>query len=137
MKLVFEKSVPGRTGVLPGPSDVPTGINIRADLLRERSARMPELSELDVVRHFTELSRRNFGVDTNFYPLGSCTMKYNPKVNEWGSRLPGFARVHPYAPDPLAQGCLEVLGCPGRPVTEVQRSDAARRGGGGVEVDPF
>jgi glycine dehydrogenase subunit 2 len=114
MKLVFEKSVPGRTGVLPGPSDVPTGINIRADLLRERSARMPELSELDVVRHFTELSRRNFGVDTNFYPLGSCTMKYNPKVSERIAGYPGFAHLHPLLPQlrmggMLTQGALAIL----------------------------
>jgi len=80
MKLLFEKSVPGRRGVGPGPSDVPTTIHLNGDLLRDRCAALPELSELDVVRHFTELSRRNFGVDTNFYPLGSCTMKYNPKV---------------------------------------------------------
>ena len=91
MKLIYEKSVPGRTGVLPGPSDVPETIHIRKSLLRERCAAMPELSELDVVRHFTELSRRNFGVDTNFYPLGSCTMKYNPKVCERIAAYPGFA----------------------------------------------
>ncbi len=114
MKLIFEKSVPGRTGVLPGPSDVPTGINIREDRLRQKSAELPELSELDVVRHFTELSRRNFGVDTNFYPLGSCTMKYNPKVNERIANYPGFAHVHPLLPQlrrggMLTQGALAIL----------------------------
>jgi glycine dehydrogenase subunit 2 len=114
MKLVFEKSVPGRTGVLPGPSDVPTTINIRADLLREQSAALPELSELDVVRHFTELSCRNFGVDTNFYPLGSCTMKYNPKVCERIAGYPGFAHLHPLLPQlrmggMLTQGALAIL----------------------------
>ncbi len=114
MKLVFEKSVPGRRGVLPAPSDVPIGINIRADLLREHSAELPELSELDVVRHFTELSRRNFGVDTNFYPLGSCTMKYNPKVNERVATYPGFAHLHPLLPQlrmggMLTQGALAIL----------------------------
>jgi glycine dehydrogenase subunit 2 len=114
MKLIFERSVPGRTGVLPGPSDVPTGVNIRGDLLREHSAEMPELSELDVVRHFTELSRRNFGVDTNFYPLGSCTMKYNPKVNERVATYPGFSHLHPLLPQlrmggMLTQGALAVL----------------------------
>ena len=114
MKLIFEKSVPGRTGVLPGPSDVPTGINIREDRLRPKSAELPELSELDVVRHFTELSRRNFGVDTNFYPLGSCTMKYNPKVNERIANYPGFAHVHPLLPQlrrggMLTQGALAIL----------------------------
>ena len=114
MKLIFEKSVPGRTGVLPGPSDVPTGVNIREDRLREHSAKLPELSELDVVRHFTELSRRNFGVDTNFYPLGSCTMKYNPKVCERIANYPGFAHVHPLLPQlrrggMLTQGALAIL----------------------------
>jgi len=114
MKLIFEKSVPGRRGVLPAPGDVPIGIDIRGDLLRERSAELPELSELDVVRHFTELSRRNFGVDTNFYPLGSCTMKYNPKVNERIATYPGFAHLHPLLPQlrmggMLTQGALAIL----------------------------
>jgi glycine dehydrogenase subunit 2 len=114
MKLIFEKSVRGRTGVLPGPSDVPTGINIREDRLREHSAEMPELSELDVIRHFTELSRRNFGVDTNFYPLGSCTMKYNPKVSERIATYPGLAHLHPLLPQlrmggMLTQGALAIL----------------------------
>jgi len=114
MKLIFEKSAPGRTGVLPGPSDVPGTIHIRESLLRERCAAMPELSELDVIRHFTELSRRNFGVDTNFYPLGSCTMKYNPKVNERIASYPGFAHLHPLLPQlrrggMLTQGALAIL----------------------------
>ncbi|MCU0917386.1 MAG: aminomethyl-transferring glycine dehydrogenase subunit GcvPB [Planctomycetes bacterium] len=114
MKLLFEKSVSGRTGVLPGPSDVPTGVHIREDRLREQSAEMPELSELDVIRHFTELSRRNFGVDTNFYPLGSCTMKYNPKVSERIAGYPGLAHLHPLLPQlrrggMLTQGALAIL----------------------------
>ncbi|HSW01639.1 MAG TPA: aminomethyl-transferring glycine dehydrogenase subunit GcvPB [Sedimentisphaerales bacterium] len=114
MKLVFEKSVPGRTGVLPGPSDVPGTIHIRESLLREKPAAMPELSELDVIRHFTELSRRNYGVDTNFYPLGSCTMKYNPKVCERIAAYPGFAHLHPLLPQlrrggMLTQGALAIL----------------------------
>jgi glycine dehydrogenase subunit 2 len=114
MKLVFEKSVPGRRAVQPGPSDVPTTINIKSDLLRRRPAELPELSELDVVRHFTELSRRNFGVDSNFYPLGSCTMKYNPKVAERIAAYPGFAHLHPLLPQlrmggMLTQGALRVL----------------------------
>lgn len=114
MKLVFEKSVPGRTGVLPGPSDVPGTIHIRESLLREKPAAMPELSEMDVIRHFTELSRRNYGVDTNFYPLGSCTMKYNPKVCERIAAYPGFAHLHPLLPQlrrggMLTQGALAIL----------------------------
>jgi glycine dehydrogenase subunit 2 len=114
MKLVFEKSIPGRRAVRMGPSDVPTKANIESSLLREKDAEMPELSELDVVRHFTELSRRNFGVDNNFYPLGSCTMKYNPKVAELIASNPGFADLHPLLPQlrmggMLTQGALRVL----------------------------
>jgi glycine dehydrogenase subunit 2 len=114
MKLMFEKSVKGRRGLRVAASDVPTGINLRKDLLRDKDAALPELSELDVVRHFTELSRRNFGVDTNFYPLGSCTMKYNPKVCERIAQYPGFAHLHPLLPQlrgggMLTQGALEVV----------------------------
>ncbi|MGA2915295.1 MAG: aminomethyl-transferring glycine dehydrogenase subunit GcvPB [Sedimentisphaerales bacterium] len=114
MKLIFDKSVPGRGGVLPPSSDVPTSIHIKKELLRSADARLPELSELDVVRHFTQLSRRNFSIDTNFYPLGSCTMKYNPKVAERIASYPGFAHLHPLMPQlrmggVLTQGALEVL----------------------------
>ncbi|NLW82803.1 MAG: aminomethyl-transferring glycine dehydrogenase subunit GcvPB [Phycisphaerae bacterium] len=114
MELLFEKSVPGRQGLRVSASDVPTSIHLRKDLLRDSDAALPELSELDVVRHFTELSRRNFGVDTNFYPLGSCTMKYNPKVCERIASYPGFAHLHPLLPQlrgggMLTQGALEVL----------------------------
>jgi len=114
MKLIFEKSVPGRRGVRPAKSDVPTTIDIKKELLRENDAQLVKLSELDVVRHFTELSRRNFGVDTNFYPLGSCTMKYNPKVAERIAAFPGFADLHPLMPQlrmggMLTQGALKVL----------------------------
>ncbi|MBN1818956.1 MAG: aminomethyl-transferring glycine dehydrogenase subunit GcvPB [Sedimentisphaerales bacterium] len=114
MKLVFERSVPGRRGLTISPSDVPVSIHLRSDLLRDKPAELPELSELDVVRHFTELSRRNFGVDTNFYPLGSCTMKYNPKVAERIAAYPGFAHLHPLLPQLrrggiLTQGALQVL----------------------------
>src|SRR5512136_1358914 len=114
MKLVYEKSIPDRRAVRVSPSDVPTSVNIHKRLLRDRPAELPEISELDVVRHFTELSRRNFGVDTNFYPLGSCTMKYNPKVTERIAAYPGFAHLHPLLPQLrmggiLTQGALEVL----------------------------
>jgi glycine dehydrogenase subunit 2 len=114
MNLIFEKSVPGRKGIRPAKSDVPMTIAIKQDLLRENDAQLPELSELDVVRHFTKLSRRNFGVDTNFYPLGSCTMKYNPKVAERIAAFPGFADLHPLMPQlriggMLTQGALKVL----------------------------
>ncbi len=114
MKLIYEKSVKGRRAVKMGDSDVPTTININSDLLRDACAELPQLSELDVVRHFTELSRMNFGVDTNFYPLGSCTMKYNPKVAERIASYPGFAHLHPLLPQlrmggMLTQGALQVI----------------------------
>jgi len=114
MKLIFEKSVKGRRGVRTTRSDVGATININREFLREKPAEISELSELDVVRHFTELSRRNFGVDTNFYPLGSCTMKYNPKVAERIASYPGFAHLHPLLPQlrgggMLTQGALAVL----------------------------
>ena len=105
--------MPGRRAVQTGPNDVPK-LNVKKNLLRQKPARLPELSELDVVRHFTELSRRNFGVDSNFYPLGSCTMKYNPKVAEVIASYPGFADLHPLLPQlrmggMLTQGALRVL----------------------------
>jgi glycine dehydrogenase subunit 2 len=108
MKLIFEKSQPGRRGsALPRhdlpPSDVPS------DLRRARPPRLPELAEPELLRHFTELSTRNFGIDTGFYPLGSCTMKYNPRVNERLVTLPGFRDLHPYADDEAAQGALELM----------------------------
>ncbi|MCH8192850.1 MAG: aminomethyl-transferring glycine dehydrogenase subunit GcvPB [Planctomycetes bacterium] len=114
MKLVFEKSVPSRKAFRTGPRDVPSAVKIDESLIRKEPAELPELSELDVVRHFTELSRRNFGVDTNFYPLGSCTMKYNPKVNERIASYPGFAHLHPLLPQlrmggMLTQGALRIL----------------------------
>jgi len=113
MKLIFEKSAAGRRAVRTAPTDVPR-IGIRSDLLRQEPANLPQLSELDVVRHFTELSRRNFGVDNNFYPLGSCTMKYNPKVAEHIVSYRGFADLHPLLPQlrmggMLTQGALRVL----------------------------
>ena len=114
MKLLFEKSMPGRRAVGQRASWAPQRARIKPELLRERPAELPELSELDVVRHFTELSRRNYGVDTGFYPLGSCTMKYNPKAAERVARLPGFAELHPLLPqlpggEMLVQGALAVL----------------------------
>jgi len=114
MKLIFEKSVKGRKSFQITKSEVVKSINIKPELLRKESAILPELSELDVVRHFTELSRRNFGVDTNFYPLGSCTMKYNPKVAELIASYTGFAKLHPLLPQlriggMLTQGALQVI----------------------------
>jgi len=110
-KLSFEKSVSGRTGVDLGAPDFPSVDAAAAlgGLVRTDAPMLPELSELECVRHFTELSRRNFGVDTAFYPLGSCTMKYNPKVNEAIAADPRFTRLHPLAAAPLSQGTLGML----------------------------
>jgi glycine dehydrogenase subunit 2 len=107
-KLLFEHSDPGRKGYSLTPLDVPAA-TLSATLCREEIAGFPELSEVDVVRHFTRLSTWNYGVDSGFYPLGSCTMKYNPKVNEVAARLPGLADVHPATPDHLAQGTLQMI----------------------------
>ena len=114
MQIIFDKSVKGRTGVAFPASDVPNDIKIPNDYLRESPLDLCELSELDVVRHFTELSTKNYGVDTNFYPLGSCTMKYNPKVCEKIAGFNGFSDVHPMLTmieggTPLTQGSLRVI----------------------------
>lgn len=110
--LSFEKSAPGRKGIPWPVCDVPTvpvEKNIPAGLLRESPAHLPELSEPQVVRHFTRLSHLNFSIDTNFYPLGSCTMKHNPKVNDRIVQIPDFAGLHPLRPHELSQGILEIL----------------------------
>ena len=107
-KLLMERSVPGRVGaVLPG-SDVPPQPLPDAALLRDDLS-LPELSEPEVVQYFTGLSQRNFSIDTHFYPLGSCTMKYNPKINDETAFLPGFAGIHPMQPAEQSQGALELL----------------------------
>jgi glycine dehydrogenase subunit 2 len=111
--LIFEKSVPGRrAGSLP-PLDVPaqplTDLLPAEELRDPDDLRLPEVSELDVVRHFTRLSKLNFSVDGEFYPLGSCTMKYNPKLDENVAALPGFRHLHPLQPEETVQGALRVL----------------------------
>lgn len=110
--LIFEISRPGRQGYSLPTCDVPgkpLEQLLPEPLRRSAVPGLPELSETEVIRHFTELSTRNFGVDTGFYPLGSCTMKYNPKVNEETAALPGFAFLHPCQPEETAQGALELL----------------------------
>ena len=107
-KLLFEHSEPGRKGYSLPKLDVPPA-QLPAELCREEISGFPELSEVDVVRHFTRLSTWNYGVDSGFYPLGSCTMKYNPKINEAAARLPGLADIHPATPAHLAQGVLELM----------------------------
>ncbi len=111
MELIFELSTPGRSAASVSVSDVPE-MDITSFIdpkyLRD-DLDLPEVSELDLVRHYTNLSRRNFGVDLGFYPLGSCTMKYNPKVNENVAGFPEFTGLHPYVPDAFAQGNLQLM----------------------------
>jgi glycine dehydrogenase subunit 2 len=110
--LIFEKGAPGRRAATLTRMDVPTeSIEslIPSALLREEPAPLPEVSEIEVVRHYTHLSQRNFGIDTGFYPLGSCTMKYNPKLNEDMAALPGFAHIHPLQPTSTVQGAIQLI----------------------------
>jgi glycine cleavage system P protein (glycine dehydrogenase) subunit 2 len=109
VKLIFEKSRSGRRAArIPRPKDLPAP-EMPAELARANPPRLPELPELEIVRHFTELTTRNFGIDTGFYPLGSCTMKYNPRVNERVVALPGFRDLHPLQDEDAAQGALELM----------------------------
>ena len=108
---IFDATVEGRTGFrLPEekrwfePIDV-----LPAHLLRDSRPELPQVSELQVVRHFTGLSRKNHSVDSGFYPLGSCTMKYNPKLNEEAASFEGFSQLHPYQPEETIQGALELM----------------------------
>ncbi|MGH2408463.1 MAG: aminomethyl-transferring glycine dehydrogenase subunit GcvPB [Candidatus Limnocylindrales bacterium] len=106
---LMELSRPGRGGgkVPHPPADALDGVP--AEQRRQHPAALPELNEPEVIRHFVNLSHLNYSIDSGFYPLGSCTMKYNPKINEWAARLFGFAKLHPLAPDAVAQGTLEVF----------------------------
>jgi len=106
--LSFDLSRPGRVGCTLPPLEVPEAALPPAELLRD-GLRLPELSQLDVVRYFTRLSQRNYSIDTGFYPLGSCSMKYNPKINEDAARLPGLAQLHPLQPPETVQGMLALL----------------------------
>ncbi len=111
-KLIFDLSKPGRTGVVLPECDVPTRdieSLLPASALAAEPPALPEVNEPQVIRHFVNLSQQNMSVDTHFYPLGSCTMKYNPKRNERAAALPGFADVHPYQPEETIQGMLELL----------------------------
>ena len=125
--LLFEISRPGRVGAELPPCDVPAR-DVRA-LLPEDALRqglpLPELSEPEVIRHYTHLSQHNYSIDSGFYPLGSCTMKYNPKINEEAARLPGMGRVHPLQPEGTVQGALEVLYEMQEILAEIAGMDAA------------
>jgi glycine dehydrogenase subunit 2 len=108
MKLIYEKSKPGRRASTLPRYDVPKA-QVPQALRRSRPPRLPEVAEPELVRHFTELSTRTFGIDTGFYPLGSCTMKYNPRVNERLVLLPGFKDIHPLQDEDGIQGALELM----------------------------
>jgi glycine dehydrogenase subunit 2 len=113
--LIFERSRPGRRAVrFARPSDRARERGagqpeLPASVRRTRAPRLPEVSELELLRHYNRLAHLNQAIDLNFYPLGSCTMKYNPKVNEWSARLPGLAESHPLDPEALSQGSLELM----------------------------
>jgi len=126
--LSFDLSRPGRVGCTLPPLEVPEAALPPAELLRD-DLTLPELSQLDVVRYFTRLSQRNYSIDTGFYPLGSCSMKYNPKINEDAARLPGLAQIHPLQPAETVQGMLELF-------FGLQRLLAAITGMDGVSLAP-
>ena len=124
--LLFEKSSPGKRAYKLPPLDVPAvdPAALLGDARREKAAALPELSEIEIVRHFTRLSTWNYAIDLGMYPLGSCTMKYNPRVNECVARIEGLAEAHPYRPDTLAQGILEVIHLLQRCLLEITGMDA-------------
>jgi glycine dehydrogenase subunit 2 len=130
--LIFDRGCDGRGAASVPALDVPAPEAERlfpGPLLRQRPAALPRVSEPEVLRHFVRLSTWNFSVDHQFYPLGSCTMKYNPKVNEWAARLPGFAGLHPYAPEALAQGAIRLI-------WELERLLAEISGMAGISLQP-
>lgn len=122
MNLLFEKSQPGRGSSLIGPCDVEM-YSPGEEYSRKTPLLLPELSESDISRHYSALERRAHGVNNGFYPLGSCTMKYNPAVNEKIAGMSGFCDVHPLQPDHTAQGCLEVLALAGDYLCEITGMD--------------
>ncbi|MEN6413393.1 MAG: aminomethyl-transferring glycine dehydrogenase subunit GcvPB [Veillonellales bacterium] len=125
--LIFEISKPGRLALDLPKCELPreeSEASIPAVFFRSKAAELPEVSQLDLVRHYTALSQRNFGVDSGFYPLGSCTMKYNPKVNEDICRYPGFADIHPLQDSDTVQGALKVLYDMERYLAEISGMDA-------------
>jgi glycine dehydrogenase subunit 2 len=122
---LFERSRPGRGAGTRLPAAPAAALDRLPPAARRAVApALPELNEATLVRHYVNLSHLNWSVDTGFYPLGSCTMKYNPKVNEWAARLPGFAALHPLAPDETAQGTLELLWTLAQELAEISGMDA-------------
>ena len=130
MQLIFEKSVKGRHGVKLPELDVPVSEELPQAYRRTKAPLLPEVSELDVIRHFTRLSQLNYSIDTHFYPLGSCTMKYNPKFTEEIARIERFSNLHPLLPEELTQGALEVI-------YETERSLCEITGMDGFSLQPL
>ena len=109
-RTIYEKSAPGRRAFVAPALDVPRRDDALPERFRRREpARLPEIAEPEIVRHYNRLSKRNFDLDTGFYPLGSCTMKHNPKLHERVAALPGHARLHPLQDPDYAQGALELM----------------------------
>ena len=128
--LIFEHSRPGRRASTHAPATIAAIDDLPAAVLRQAPPPLPEVSGLQVVRHFTRLSQLNFSIDTHFYPLGSCTMKYNPRVSNTLAMLPGFLARHPLEPDSHAQGVLESL-------FDLQELLKAATGMSGVSLTPM
>ena len=124
--LVFEKSSPGKRAYKLPPLDVPEvdAAALLGAAHRKTPGLLPELSEIEIIRHFTRLSTWNYAIDLGMYPLGSCTMKYNPRVNEFVARIEGLAEAHPYRPESLAQGVLEIIDLLQRCLIEITGMDA-------------
>src|SRR5215469_11313520 len=125
--LLFERSSPGKRAYQLPELDVPAVDPAEAmgeENVRGEIAEFPEVSEVEAIRHFTRLSTWNYAIDHGMYPLGSCTMKYNPRINELVARTDGLAWAHPYQPEPLAQGCMGVLAELERALAEITGMDA-------------
>src|SRR5580658_2695265 len=124
--LMFEKSAPGKRAYRLPPLDVPAvdAAKLLGDAHRKADGLLPELSEIEIIRHFTRLSTWNYAIDLGMYPLGSCTMKYNPRVNEFVARIEGLAEAHPYRPESLAQGILEIFDLLQRCLLEITGMEA-------------
>jgi glycine dehydrogenase subunit 2 len=124
--LMFEKSSPGKKAYRLPPLDVPAvdAAALLGNAVRKDRAELPELSEIELIRHFTRLSTWNYAIDLGMYPLGSCTMKYNPRVNEFVARIEGLAEAHPYRPESLAQGILEIIDLLQKCLIEITGMDA-------------
>src|SRR5947207_7265167 len=124
--LIFEKSSPGKKAYKLPPLDVPEvdPARLLGEHAREDLGLMPEVSEMEIIRHFTRLSTWNYAIDLGMYPLGSCTMKYNARVNEVVARLGGLAEAHPYQPEKISQGALRIIKTLAACLLDITRMDA-------------